>query len=1438
MMTSQTLFFNQTFKVANLNVNGKFNYKIKDINKLIKDFSIHIFNIQETRMKRQDIIKIDNLFPNYTLYHLDAVGKNKKWGSILLIHNHIAAHITEQPKNLNNRTLILTIDLKNITNQLIDKKVHIISTYGPSGGTYENKNKYWETIEEEIIRIKDDNWILVGDCNVNTKKINKIPAFNNIIHVHGINTNTNPSSEQYTFYRNKSYSLLDYIIMSPYLAKWASSCEFHKSDYILSTDHILITSTLTLPVNNSIPIEQHNLKIEKFNFKKVTLESINQFQQIVTQKFIFQNTNNIESMEQNIHDTILYAAKELKWIHTTQTNKNEENWPNNILELKNNVRRLVKALHTLKYSKDLTETPKSILKLKHNLKKYQVDHELTVTTHKSILMGQVQTQLKSAKKATKKEIHKYQTKKISAMVDKARTNYKNAPKAFFKSLNINKNSNKANLSAVMDNNKKVKTNPEEVKQVVQNFYQNLYHSNPRENNIQAEALSKEIQVDDSYNISMNSIVEEIHTTELMKIIDALPTQKATPDNVPYELYKWAPKTVHNAILTLFNEILKQQYIPTKWKDSTTIPIFKSGSNLDVKNYRPIALAPALYKIFMTILQKRTQTILDQIKLIHPGQNGFKPGASTHDNIFQYINILQNAKNKQRPLYIAYIDIKKAYDSVEHWGIQQTLRHYKFNESYINLIQQIYKDNHTQIITPYGLTEGVNMQKGVKQGCPLSPIIFNIFLNPLLEKIEQTTTGYRMEAQTTRVLAYCDDLVLISETENDLHDMLSEVTQYFTHFNLEVGIDTDKTKTCATSNQPFAINPSINQVQIPILLKNESYKYLGVHINLDLDWTKQETILRSQLNRHLEYINNRCIPLSQLITIINQVIIPTTAYRMNCIPFSSKFINAYNYNIAHFLYKNMHLKGYNSINHLAKSLHNFGFNVLELKRLQVVSIARMISKMITSVQNPKVIKQIIYDLENNSNYTFTLANMLKEFNIKIKPTKYTHYSNPQIYTPLLNGYDRTTLPDKCSNSLWDQTVNFIKLDMGVNRHYIQDQKIVAFTDGSRTKDKVSAACVIEHNNTKTLISAAFNHIPSLNNYTAELIAILTTLRAIDPHSNTIIYSDSLSAITAIDNATNGKNKSPDHLLQEIRYILQTRNTLGSITEIKHVYSHLTDKRKGNEKRTTKMIKEYGENWQTIAAGNKIADQLALEQNNKINFPTINEFSPKLTLYINDKPIPLNTKEIVVNAIKDFNYSTRHTEPISKKVAEDVMKGKEYETQPTRNFLFKANSRKLLTQTRLKEIEENKYPISTRKEINIMCPLECGHIETQEHILVCSKNLKTSNRLRKNVVKTINSFRSRIKRKPLHHLPDIWEWNSETVVGELIISPSNKLSLCYGIAAPQILNMIMRLGVKGKYRNILLQKLIVQFAKHFQERWRTRCKTIFSDAKEQNSDSSDE
>ena len=300
----------------------------------------------------------------------------------------------------------------------------------------------------------------------------------------------------------------------------------------------------------------------------------------------------------------------------------------------------------------------------------------------------------------------------------------------------------------------------------------------------------------------------------------------TQNHITNEMIRALVETYPEVILKLFNEILKSGKSISSWEVGMIVPIHKDGSKLDPSNYRGITLMSCLSKLFLSILNARLIIFAVENKILRRNQLGFVEGNRTSDAhliINHLVNKICHKKNSR--IYSCFVDFKKAFDSVPRDILLKKLLNLGINGSFFNVIRDIYTTDKACVKNCNTRSALFDVQLGVRQGCILSPLLFNIFLCDLAKQFLAIGEGGKIKIGNMYInsLFWADDLVLMAESEDDLKTLLKILEEYCESNDLV--INTKKTK-CMTFNKTGRLIVRDFYLNGARLENVRSYKYLG------------------------------------------------------------------------------------------------------------------------------------------------------------------------------------------------------------------------------------------------------------------------------------------------------------------------------------------------------------------------------------------------------------------------------------------------------------------------------------------------------------------------------------------------------------------------------------------------------------------------------------
>lgn len=329
---------------------------------------------------------------------------------------------------------------------------------------------------------------------------------------------------------------------------------------------------------------------------------------------------------------------------------------------------------------------------------------------------------------------------------------------------------KATIAALKDGNNEdaVSADLPGIATIAKTFYRGLYSQEDSSRTSQdtlLNTITERVPPE-----SRRTLDEDLTEDELSAAITQMAARSSPgSDGLTYAFYKTFRARVTPILLELLNGIApgSTATLPASHAQSMTILLYKKGDNEKIENYRPISLTQCDYKIFTKILTNRINPVANHVLNKH--QTGFIPGRQGHDNVMLLDLLVHHfQEGDQGDCSILSLDQQKAYDRVdwgylrrclESFGFGPRIRHW-IDICYTNLSAKIYFGNH--ISDPYTIS------RGLRQGDPLAPILFNFVLEPFLLFYSRNAGGAPIPGLPLKVAAFADDTHLLMGIHDGPH----------------------------------------------------------------------------------------------------------------------------------------------------------------------------------------------------------------------------------------------------------------------------------------------------------------------------------------------------------------------------------------------------------------------------------------------------------------------------------------------------------------------------------------------------------------------------------------------------------------------------------------------------------------------------------------------
>ena len=444
-----------------------------------------------------------------------------------------------------------------------------------------------------------------------------------------------------------------------------------------------------------------------------------------------------------------------------------------------------------------------------------------------------------------------------------------------------------------------------------------------------------------------------------------------PDGFPNELLKCLPDSLKNAMHSLFLVVYVRAETPRAWTVSDTVLLHKKGDPHEIKNKRPIALANTTYKLYNRLLASSLTSLTPISRFLSDDQEGFRPGRNTERAIQTWLHVLEDAALTGQDLFVLYTDFSAAFNSIDLDKLLMIMYDTGIPEDAIEAVRSIYQHARTSIKTEHGRTREIPIERGTVQGDTLSPLLFLIFIDPLLRwlrvggrgyKFQSIKTEHERETHSVAASCYADDLAAATTCAEDMHIQCGKVEAYARWGGMGVNVDkcavsailhgharADASLGTPTSKCYRAKVQRMTQGQfkidgkaIPVLLPTQAYKYLGVHITLTLDWHEQTAHLQKEIQeRANNIVASRATP-DQKIRIIKQLLHPAIAYSLSTMAYTSADLAKLDSIISSAARRCYNLPNYMATQGVLAPPEEFGLGLGSVREMQAARAARCLT----------------------------------------------------------------------------------------------------------------------------------------------------------------------------------------------------------------------------------------------------------------------------------------------------------------------------------------------------------------------------------------------------------------------------------------------------------------------------------------------------------------
>lgn len=437
-----------------------------------------------------------------------------------------------------------------------------------------------------------------------------------------------------------------------------------------------------------------------------------------------------------------------------------------------------------------------------------------------------------------------------------------------------------NISSLVVDGQSI-TNVDNIRSCLLEHYQHLFHEDEIEENerfFPARTIMENLEEN-------NHLMDDFGADEIYEVIKgSAPNKSPGKDGLTREFYLKAWDIIKNEFTLVINEI-KNGHVRDDLQDGVIVLVKKKGGDGSISSLRPITLLNVDYKILSRVLKQRTEKIATTILSSH------QKCSNGNNTIFEAVCTVRDhialSKHERNGGIVIACDLSSAFDRVSRSFVLSNMRRMGFNGQFVDLLANLSTKTNSQLIINGQITEAFSIKKSVRQGDPLSMLLFVIYLQPLLDNLAEICNG-----PGECVIAYADDITIVIRCPSKIPRIIA----CFQQFEKAAGAKLNMTKT-------EAMEIGAGMQHWDGFTKKDEIKILGVRFKNNIkdtivtNWDK----VYQNVNSLIWMNRPRLVNIKQKVVLLNTFICSKMWYMASILPMPNRYVGMFTKQIGFFLW---------------------------------------------------------------------------------------------------------------------------------------------------------------------------------------------------------------------------------------------------------------------------------------------------------------------------------------------------------------------------------------------------------------------------------------------------------------------------------------------------------------------------------------------------------